>query len=305
MPTVIIEGYDYGSQKPIGLILTWYIYGGAFIQYRVSSFGAFVPQIQLSDEGGNVVIFINDRSYYERFTVRAFAAGAGELPGWFNGWNAVDQPLTGTNTVTVPYENDFSGNVYFSGGIWNGDGNIGIGTTIPSSRLEVNGAVTLTANSGGSIKFPDGTTQTTAWTGVLCGGDYAEAVEASGAKEAYEPGDVLVITEGKTGDVEKATDPYSTTVAGIFATKPGVIGRRDTLSKTVEDLPMAMVGIVPTKVSAENGPIRRGDLLVSSSTPGYAMKGTDRSKMLGAVIGKAMGSLRSGRGVVEVLVTLQ
>jgi hypothetical protein len=35
------------------------------------------------------------------------------------------------------------------------------------------------------------------------------------------------------------------------------------------------------------------------------MKGTDRSQMLGAVIGKAMGNLDSGTGMIEVLVTLQ
>ena len=68
---------------------------------------------------------------------------------------------------------------------------------------------------------------------------------------------------------------------------------------------MAMVGIVPIKVSAENGPIRRGDLLVTSSMAGYAMKGTDRGKMLGAIVGKAMGDLESGTGVIEVLVSLQ
>lgn len=71
------------------------------------------------------------------------------------------------------------------------------------------------------------------------------------------------------------------------------------------EVPMAMVGRVPTRVSAENGPIQVGDLLVSSSTPGYAMKGTDRSRMLGAVVGKALGSLSSGTGIMEVLVTLQ
>jgi hypothetical protein len=58
-------------------------------------------------------------------------------------------------------------------------------------------------------------------------------------------------------------------------------------------------------VTAENGPIHRGDLLVTSAKAGYAMKGTDRNRMLGAVIGKAMGSLDSGSGVIEVLVTLQ
>jgi hypothetical protein len=68
---------------------------------------------------------------------------------------------------------------------------------------------------------------------------------------------------------------------------------------------MAVVGIVPAKVSTENGPINVGDLLVTSSTPGYAMKGTDRSRMLGAVVGKAMAKLDTGTGVIEVLVTLQ
>ena len=67
----------------------------------------------------------------------------------------------------------------------------------------------------------------------------------------------------------------------------------------------AVVGIVPCKVSAENGPIKVGDLLVTSSTPGYGMKGTNRSKMLGAVVGKALEPMREGKGVVQVLVTLQ
>ena len=114
-----------------------------------------------------------------------------------------------------------------------------------------------------------------------------------------------MLSSDKDGEVEKASKTYSTTVAGIYATKPGVIGRRQSLSKDVPDVPMAMVGIVPAKVSAENGPIHRGDLLVTASIPGYAMKGTDRSRMLGAVVGKAMSSLDSGTGVIEVLVTLQ
>ena len=70
-------------------------------------------------------------------------------------------------------------------------------------------------------------------------------------------------------------------------------------------MPLAVVGIVPCKVTAENGAIARGDLLVASSRPGYAMKGTDRSRMLGAVVGKALEPLAEGTGVIEVLVTLQ
>lgn len=190
-------------------------------------------------------------------------------------------------------------------GIWNSSGNVGIGTQNPGAKLEVSGNILLTSGSGASITFADGTAQTTAWTGVLCGGDYSEAVNAVGGRKIYSPGDVLVLSDGATAEVAKSAEPYSTMVAGIYATKPGVVGRRQSLAKGSDDVPMAMVGIVPTKVTTENGPIHRGDLLVTSSMPGYAMKGTDRSRLLGAVLGKAMGALDSGTGVIEVLVTLQ
>jgi hypothetical protein len=195
-----------------------------------------------------------------------------------------------------------------------GQGSVGIGTTSPGANapsgvtgtfLEVKGNIMLTQQSGGSLVFADGSIQNKAWNGVLNGGDYAEDMRATGMKEKYEPGDVLVLAEGDNADVQESAEPYSAMVAGIYATKPGVVGRREAVAKSADNVPMAMVGVVPTKVSAENGPIRKGDLLVSASLPGYAMKGTDRSRMLGAVLGKAMGSLDSGTGVIEVLVTLQ
>jgi hypothetical protein len=141
----------------------------------------------------------------------------------------------------------------------------------------------------------------------LCGGDYAESVDVTGDRIRYEPGDILVVDPHNPGKFLKSTDPYSTLVAGIYSTKPGLLGRRQTTdpksSKT--EIPMAIVGIVPTKVSAENGSIETGDLLVTSSTEGHAMKGTDRGLLTGAIVGKALGSLESGTGVIEVLVSLQ
>ena len=195
-------------------------------------------------------------------------------------------------------------------------GNVGIGTTAPGTNapssvsgtfLEVNGNVMLTQGGSGKLVFPDGTTQTTAFIPANCGADYAESVGVSGDRTAYEPGDILVIDPNAPGKFLKSNQAYSTLVAGIYSTKPGFVGRLEPASAKTDatEVPMAMVGRVPTKVSAENGPVKIGDLLVSSSTIGYAMKGSDRSQMLGAVIGKALGSLDSGTGVIMVLDNVQ
>jgi hypothetical protein len=71
------------------------------------------------------------------------------------------------------------------------------------------------------------------------------------------------------------------------------------------DIPLAVAGVVPCRVTTENGDIRVGDLLVTSHKVGYAMKGTDRNRMAGAIVGKALEPLTKGNGVIQVLVTLQ
>jgi len=67
---------------------------------------------------------------------------------------------------------------------------------------------------------------------------------------------------------------------------------------------LALAGVVPVKVTAENGPIAPGDLLVSSSTPGHAMCGGDNPPA-GTVIGKALGALAAGSGTILMLVMLR
>jgi hypothetical protein len=59
------------------------------------------------------------------------------------------------------------------------------------------------------------------------------------------------------------------------------------------------------QVSAANGPIHVGDLLATSDTAGVAMKATDKMQAVGATLGKAMGNLETGTGVVPVMLTLK
>jgi len=129
-----------------------------------------------------------------------------------------------------------------------------------------------------------------------------------GQRSSYEPGDLLVIDSTGNRRLALAKKPYSTLVAGIYSTQPGMLASpygMDDQRPATTDVPLAVVGIVPCKVTAENGPIQTGDLLVTSSLPGHAMKGTNRRQMLGAVVGKALEPLAKGTGVIQVLVTLQ
>jgi hypothetical protein len=136
------------------------------------------------------------------------------------------------------------------------------------------------------------------------GADVAEAFEVEGLVEEYEPGDVLVISIQSDRTITKSSVPYSTLVAGVYATKPGVLLTERNIDDQLEDtVPLGVMGVIPTKVSNENGPIYRGDLLVTSSLPGYAMKGTDQNKLIGSVLGKALESFDgNGTGVIKVLV---
>jgi hypothetical protein len=55
------------------------------------------------------------------------------------------------------------------------------------------------------------------------GADFAESVEPSGTKSGYQLGDVLVIDPSKRRAVGLSAEPYSTRVAGIYSTKPGML----------------------------------------------------------------------------------
>jgi hypothetical protein len=122
------------------------------------------------------------------------------------------------------------------------------------------------------------------------------------------PGTVLVI--GDYGKLQESVSAYDTRVAGIVSTEPGVtLGTKD--GGNPGEMQVAVAGRVPCKVDATKTPIHAGDLLTTSGNPGYAMKaeqvstGTLKFYLPGTVLGKAMGSLDSGTGTIEVLVTLQ
>lgn len=137
----------------------------------------------------------------------------------------------------------------------------------------------------------------------LANADLAESFQVSDASE-LEPGTVVVIDEDE--HLRPANQAYDRQVAGVIAGaghfKPGlVLGHHENDDR----VSLAMVGRVFVKAEADSGPIRPGDLLTTSNVHGHARRVIDPQKAQGAVIGKALGSLTSGSGLVPILVTLQ
>jgi trimeric autotransporter adhesin len=145
--------------------------------------------------------------------------------------------------------------------------------------------------------------------GTLVGGaDLAEMFEVDGTVLEYEAGDVLIISETSDRKVAKSASPYSTLVAGVYATKPGLmLTERNAEADNLDDLvPMGVIGVIPTKVCLEGGEIRRGDLLVTSSIPGVAMKADPDKVKVGQVLGKALQPFSAeGVGKINVLVSVK
>ncbi|MFN2227101.1 MAG: hypothetical protein ACK2UY_12355, partial [Anaerolineae bacterium] len=114
--------------------------------------------------------------------------------------------------------------------------------------------------------------------------DFAEMLPA---RRGLEPGDVLVI--GPDGQLARSSRRYQPTVVGVYSTQPGYLGGGEHQGQEGY-APLAVVGVVPVKVSAENGPIHPGDMLVASATPGHAMAAGPNPPQ-GTVIGKALAGL--------------
>ena len=140
---------------------------------------------------------------------------------------------------------------------------------------------------------------------ITGGADIAEPFEIAG--EQISKGSVVVIDEEHPGQLKLSSRAYDSRVAGIVSgangVNPGIALHQAGALDAGQNV--ALSGRVYVQADASYGPIRPGDLLSTSGTPGHAMKVSDHAKAQGAILGKAMGSLREGKGLVLVLVTLQ
>jgi hypothetical protein len=165
-------------------------------------------------------------------------------------------------------------------------GNVGIGTTSPTAKLDVAGSINVSGNINAKYQ------------------DVAETVESI---ETLEPGTVVIVDPNAVNKVLRSTKAYDTRIAGAVSRQPGL-----TLGEPGENkVLVAQMGRVRVKVDASYGAIKVGDLLVTSPTPGHAMKskpirvGGQLIHRTGTLLGKALEALPNGKGEILVLIAVQ
>lgn len=167
--------------------------------------------------------------------------------------------------------------------------NIAADASVPFN-ITVQGIVTANTSGTVNLQFAENTagasTSITVKAGSFLiaqkvnGADLAEVYYSSSALDA---GTVVVIDPTLPNGVMKSSSVYAPNILGVVSTKPGLI-LGESQSQSGSPVLLALSGRVPVKVNTENGPIRAGDYLTSSSTPGMAMKATKN----GAIIGQAL-----------------
>jgi hypothetical protein len=104
----------------------------------------------------------------------------------------------------------------------------------------------------------------------------------------------------KTGsNLRKNTEAYDQYILGVFQQVPYVNENGETYYS--KKSPVMQEGVCDVKFNSENGAIKKGDVLTSSSAPGVAMKATKS----GMIIGVALEDAASTSGLVKIRVLIQ
>ena len=192
-------------------------------------------------------------------------------------YGLADISFVTSSTATVSLSSTFSGSV-------------GIGTATPNNELSVVGNIAASGTITGGVNNPD----------------YAEDITAT-YPNTISAGDLVALDPNHPGQVVLSTSAYDPNLIGVISTHPGFVTNADPTTVSggnanPSQKPLALAGRVPVKVTGQNGPIKPGDYLTASSTPGYAMKATQAGPVIGVAMASFNGSSSANKGSILVFI---
>ena len=209
---------------------------------------------------------------------------------FLTGTSGSQQLYTDNNLTYNPNSNTLTvGGLTTTGTLTIGDLSVTTGNIVPGANNP-----TDSGQSIGSATNKWNTVYATTFSGVATEALYADLAENYLGDADYESGTVLIF--GGDAEVTVTNSKGDRRVAGVVTTNPAYL--MNSMLEGEHVIAIALQGRVPCRVL---GKVSKGDLLVSSAVPGYAI--VDNDAKVGTVIGKSLeNKADDGRGIIEVVV---
>ena len=133
-------------------------------------------------------------------------------------------------------------------------------------------------------------------------------VQQSGCAEVFQtgksliPGTVVCLAAGGKRKVQACRTVGDPRLLGVVVESAGLLSGDASGPKAVC---VALFGTADCCVEADSGPVEVGDLLTPSNVTGHARRVDPADVQPGALLGKALAPLKSGRGVIPIVVMVR
>jgi hypothetical protein len=286
---------DIQSQGQVGNIisvsdatLSGNIVVGVNNRYSIGASGGYLKNIYANTIVGNITTIGNLEVGNANITGTATISNTTNLVPYVMGSGA----LYVAGGMSVAKDVLMGGNLYVANIISQTSGILdGWGTVRAGNLIVAGGTITPTANLTQDIG-----SVTNWWNtiyGVSAQAKYADLAERYRADAEYPSGTVVVF--GGEYEITVSTKEHDPAVAGVISSDPAYL-----MNAAAEGLPVALQGRVPCQVQ---GPICKGELVVSSSVPGVAQRFIKEQFEHGCIIGKSLENINDDTiKTIEVVV---
>tara|TARA_B100002019_G_C21273149_1_gene603602 strand:- start:4244 stop:5752 length:1509 start_codon:yes stop_codon:yes gene_type:complete len=236
-----------------------------------------------NEQGQQIFVQVQDSTASQKMPLRVESGAL--LPGYSN-----LSAYTGTNVTNIGSTTHGFGTVYattFSGSATSSQ-TLDVGGTGRAASTSSTANTIAARNSSGDLYAQ-------VFHGIATQAQYADLAEKYKADKDYEPGTVLIF--GGEEEVTECKAFCDIRLAGVVSTEPAHL-----MNDSIDGVAIALKGRVPCKVE---GPVKKGDIIVTGPTPGVATGLTKDSSMPNSlcVVGKSLeDSDDSGIRLIEVAV---